>query len=74
MLFDALYAVGQTAVPINMMILGCNLSASQMNHYKQKEAAANSRHDHTNVKQDHDLDCHWQDDYHVYWYSHGSDL
>lgn len=26
--FDGLYAVGQTAVPINMMILGCNLSAS----------------------------------------------
>ena len=27
-LFDGLYAVGLTAVPINMMILGCNLSAS----------------------------------------------
>jgi hypothetical protein len=27
-LFDGLYAVGQTAVPINMMILGCNLSSS----------------------------------------------
>jgi hypothetical protein len=26
-LFDALYTVGETAVPINMMILGCNLSA-----------------------------------------------
>ena len=30
-LFDALYNVGQAAVPINMMILGCNLSASYMN-------------------------------------------
>lgn len=29
-LFDGLYAIGQTAVPINMMILGCNLSASQL--------------------------------------------
>jgi len=28
-LFDGLYSVGLTAVPINMMILGCNLSASQ---------------------------------------------
>jgi auxin efflux carrier family protein len=27
-LFDGLYAVGQSAVPINMMILGCNLSSS----------------------------------------------
>jgi hypothetical protein len=27
-LFDGLYAVGETAVPINMMILGCNLSSS----------------------------------------------
>jgi len=30
-IFDGLYAVGQAAVPINMMILGANLSASQMN-------------------------------------------
>jgi len=29
-LFDGLYSVGLTAVPINMMILGCNLSASMM--------------------------------------------
>ncbi|KAG7372835.1 auxin efflux carrier [Nitzschia inconspicua] len=28
--FDGLYAVGQAAVPINMIILGCNLSASYM--------------------------------------------
>jgi predicted permease len=27
--FDGLYAVGQTAVPTNMLILGCNLSSSQ---------------------------------------------
>lgn len=27
-LFDGLYAVGQSAIPINMMILGCNLSSS----------------------------------------------
>lgn len=27
-LFDGLYAIGTTAVPINMMILGCNLSSS----------------------------------------------
>jgi len=27
-IFDALYHVGQAAVPINMIILGCNLSAS----------------------------------------------
>jgi predicted permease len=29
--FDGLHSVGQTAVPINMMILGCNLSASYEN-------------------------------------------
>mmetsp|Transcript_34433 Transcript_34433/g.83009 ORF Transcript_34433/g.83009 Transcript_34433/m.83009 type:complete len:663 (-) Transcript_34433:80-2068(-) len=28
--FDGLYTVGQAAVPINMIILGCNLSASYM--------------------------------------------
>ena len=28
--FDGLYEIGQSAVPINMMILGCNLSASYM--------------------------------------------
>jgi predicted permease len=32
-LFDGIYAVGQAAVPLNMIILGCNLSASQ---FKQK--------------------------------------
>jgi hypothetical protein len=32
--FDGLYAVGQSAVPINMMILGCNLSASYNNNVK----------------------------------------
>mmetsp|Transcript_16391 Transcript_16391/g.29823 ORF Transcript_16391/g.29823 Transcript_16391/m.29823 type:complete len:444 (-) Transcript_16391:67-1398(-) len=30
--FDAIYTVGQAAVPLNMIILGCNLSAS---HLKQ---------------------------------------
>ena len=30
-IFDGLYAVGQAAVPINMMILGCNFSASCQN-------------------------------------------
>lgn len=29
--FDGLYAVGQAAVPVNMIILGCNLSASYLN-------------------------------------------
>merc|ERR1712157_593960 len=29
-IFDALYSVGQAAVPINMLILGCNLSASSL--------------------------------------------
>ena len=30
-MFDGLHSVGQTAVPINMMILGCNLSSSFKN-------------------------------------------
>ena len=34
-LFDGLYSVGLTAVPINMMILGCNLS----NSYNQYQAS-----------------------------------
>ena len=29
-MFDGLYSVGQSAVPINMLILGCNLSASTL--------------------------------------------
>ena len=36
-LFDGLYSVGLTAVPINMMILGCNLSASQKNRGGQRQ-------------------------------------
>ena len=34
--FDALYAVGQAAVPLNMMILGCNLSASYGAAFSEK--------------------------------------
>ena len=29
-IFDGVYSIGQAAVPINMIILGCNLSAAQM--------------------------------------------
>lgn len=36
-LFDGLYSVGLTAVPINMIILGCNLSASQTSREKIKD-------------------------------------
>lgn len=39
-LFDGLYAVGQTAVPINMMILGCNLSAASSKHHLNNNEAA----------------------------------
>jgi predicted permease len=35
-LFDGLHNVGMAAVPINMMILGCNLSASQMKDHTLK--------------------------------------
>jgi len=28
--FDGLYSVGSSAVPINMIILGCNISASEL--------------------------------------------
>jgi predicted permease len=44
-LFDGLYQVGQAAVPINMMILGCNLSASymQQRNAKQNDVAAQSQ-------------------------------
>jgi hypothetical protein len=38
-LFDGLYSVGQTAVPINMMILGCNLSSS-LSLYKTPRVAS----------------------------------
>lgn len=41
-LFDGLYAVGQAAVPINMIILGCNLSASQMKPKDQTPAVSSS--------------------------------
>lgn len=36
-LFDGLYAVGQAAVPINMIILGCNLSASHQTRQSKKK-------------------------------------
>jgi predicted permease len=36
-LFDGLYQVGQAAVPINMMILGCNLSASYSQQQQQQQ-------------------------------------
>ena len=39
--FDGLYAVGAAAVPINMMILGCNLSASY-NSQMQKTPPENA--------------------------------
>lgn len=37
-MFDGLYSVGQAAVPINMIILGCNLSASTLSN----KAASNA--------------------------------
>jgi predicted permease len=36
-LFDGLYEVGQAAIPINMIILGCNLSASYTNSTKNDD-------------------------------------
>lgn len=39
-LFDGLYSVGLTAVPINMMILGCNLSSSLTTYSKTKDMDA----------------------------------
>lgn len=38
-MFDGLYSVGQAAVPINMIILGCNLSASTLS--KKSASSAN---------------------------------
>jgi predicted permease len=35
--FDGLYSVGLTAVPINMIILGCNLSASMKSRGKETD-------------------------------------
>eukprot|EP00586_Coscinodiscus_wailesii_P005444 CAMPEP_0172486472 /NCGR_PEP_ID=MMETSP1066-20121228/15045_1 /TAXON_ID=671091 /ORGANISM="Coscinodiscus wailesii, Strain CCMP2513" /LENGTH=424 /DNA_ID=CAMNT_0013252443 /DNA_START=127 /DNA_END=1401 /DNA_ORIENTATION=- len=35
-IFDGIYSVGQAAVPINMIILGCNLSAAQMKKSSDK--------------------------------------
>lgn len=37
--FDGLYSVGLSAVPINMMILGCNLSASLTSIYEARKAS-----------------------------------
>ncbi|CAB9512097.1 expressed unknown protein [Seminavis robusta] len=41
--FDGLYAVGQAAVPINMIILGCNLSASYMTQKASDGKGADSK-------------------------------
>jgi len=35
-IFDGIYSVGQAAVPINMIILGCNLSAAQQRKSSDK--------------------------------------
>jgi predicted permease len=40
--FDGLYEIGQSAVPINMMILGCNLSASYMLEQEQEPSSTSS--------------------------------
>lgn len=40
--FDGLYSVGMAAVPINMLILGCNLSSSY-NQYTGKAKRSNKR-------------------------------
>lgn len=37
-LFDGLYKVGQLAVPDNMLILGCNLSASYNSYLERKNS------------------------------------
>jgi hypothetical protein len=47
-LFDGLYAVGETAVPINMMILGCNLSSST--HQKSTSTDVNTSSDMLSMK------------------------
>ena len=36
-MFDALYSVGQAAVPINMMILGANLSSAYQKGFSTRE-------------------------------------
>jgi predicted permease len=41
-MFDGLYEVGQAAVPINMMILGCNLSASYSASIKKSGLFSNA--------------------------------
>jgi predicted permease len=41
--FDALYAVGQAAVPLNMMILGCNLSSSYGVGFSEKNEYMSNR-------------------------------
>mmetsp|Transcript_19512 Transcript_19512/g.27580 ORF Transcript_19512/g.27580 Transcript_19512/m.27580 type:complete len:646 (+) Transcript_19512:166-2103(+) len=46
-LFDGLYSVGQAAVPVNMIILGCNLSSSAATYTKKKQ---------------HDMNQHQQED------------
>ena len=43
--FDGLYQVGLSAVPINMMILGCNISASQKSSESLVSAKSSSRED-----------------------------
>jgi predicted permease len=42
-LFDGLYTVGTTAVPINMMILGCNLSSSSSRTPSEKTSTMSMR-------------------------------
>jgi len=50
-MFEALYNVGQTAIPINMIILGSNLVASFSNPF-----SGNSTMSHNNIKNNTSLD------------------
>merc|ERR1740117_2206941 len=46
--FDGLYEIGQSAVPINMMILGCNLSASYMLEQEPTSSTSSSSNSNSN--------------------------
>ena len=53
-LFDGLYKVGSLAVPDNMLILGCNLSASYNSHISRN--GRSTAHQENQNRNDHDLE------------------
>jgi predicted permease len=60
-MFEALYNVGQTAIPINMIILGCNLAASFSNPFSGNSTMSHNNNNNNNNNNNTSLDSRRKD-------------